>query len=94
MAAIPYDVVNSFMNGRKARRGSFQSTADALYSYGLCIARADPEGGIRIHLPSPYYASNTTNIHLHACAGLRERSGREIVKGENGFEWLVTEAAS
>lgn len=80
MAAVPYHVVHAFMQGRADRAGQFYSTGDALYSYGLKIVESDPEGGVRITLPDGYEASATTNVHLHACAGLRERSGREIVK--------------
>ena len=84
MAAIPYETVRSFLNGKvdhAGRPGRFYSTGDALYTYGVKIAHSDPDGGIIIDLPETYRApSQTTNNHLPACIGLRERSGRELVK--------------
>ena len=41
MAAIPYNVAESFRNRKAARAGAFVSVGDAIYSYGMKLAHWD-----------------------------------------------------
>ncbi len=67
MAAIPYDVAYAFTEGRAARRGAFQSTGDALYSYALKLAHWSEDGQtIIVDTDLEDAPSVTTARHMNA----------------------------
>lgn len=95
MAAIPYDVVEAFLNGKNKRRGHFVSKWGTLHSYSFHIANYLPgkdyvHFGTKIENVDIVWApSVTTNIHFNACVGLVDKEGRRFTKVGPGKFQLV-----
>lgn len=95
MAAIPYDVVEAFLNGKNKTRGNFVSVGGTLHSYAFHIANYLPgkdyvQFGTRIENVDIVWAPTaTTNIHFNACVGLVDKEGRRFTKVGPGKFQLV-----
>ena len=73
MAAIPYDVAEAFVHGKRASRGAFRSDGDSsIWSYNLCLAfrRNNGTGDSWIEINHPldgsHNVSATTARHIRA----------------------------
>lgn len=66
MAAIPYHVVHSFLEGKKDTAGNFRSDGFNLWSYHQRLATFDASGAIIVRNRKDVYGSVTTARHYNA----------------------------